>query len=99
MKQLIFSDQNLTINVRFTVDMFDASSSEITVMDISGLDEAEKALGLDFRQLPYNMNDFTAFATANDLKLTLTDTDSVTPTVLVGHTGMYYAGGLGVDNI
>lgn len=97
-KILLFEDQNATIKVAFKVNLINATDDNFTVMQVDGLDDAEVTLGFSFRQLPYTVATFKAFALAKDLKLSLVS-DSGT-TVVQDFTNIYYGAlGLGVDNI
>lgn len=70
---LVLTD-NDTVNVGYKTDLPDgATTGNFTVMDVEGLSDAEKHLGLDFKQLPYNVDDFKVFAEANNLALIRVD--------------------------
>lgn len=101
MKILQFTDQNLTVNVKFKVDLVNDQQEKFTVMSIEGLDENEIALGLGFKQLPSTLTAMISFATQNDLKLTLINLNgNHSSSVLVQHSNIYYGSeGLGIDNL
>lgn len=72
---LILTD-NDTVSVSYKTDLPDgATVGNFTVMDTLGLDDAEKHLGLDFKQLPYSVQDFITFASENNLALLRVDND------------------------
>lgn len=72
---LILTD-NDTISVKYKTDLpAGATVGNFTVMDIQDLDAAEEALGLDFKQLPYSIQDFITFASENNLSLLRVDND------------------------
>lgn len=66
---LLLTD-NDAVNVEYKTDLPDgATVGNFTVMDIQGLNDAERHLGMDFKQLPYNVGDFRTFASDNSLTL------------------------------
>ena len=72
---LILTD-NGTVSVEYKTDLpAGATVGNFTVMDILGLNDAEKHLGLDFKQLPYSIQDFIDFAETNNLALLRVDND------------------------
>jgi hypothetical protein len=81
---LLLTD-NDTINVSYKTDLPPgATAGAFTIMDINDLDDAERHLGLDFKQLPYDIAAFEAFALANNLALVRVDNDG--REVLVNYT-------------
>lgn len=72
---LILTD-NDSISVEYKTDLpAGATVGNFTVMNILGLGAAEEALGLDFKQLPYSIQDFIDFAEENSLALLRVDND------------------------
>lgn len=78
MKTLVLRNASNTVRVEYKVDMSNANSENFTIMEIVDLDAAEETLGLDFKQLPSNLQAFKEFATENHLILELVD---INPTV------------------
>lgn len=100
MKSLIFTDINSTIKVEFVTDLINANAQNFTVMETKGLTTAWELTNINFKQLPYTVNAFKEFAEAHDLKLVLIDYQANdSGTILKAHTGQYYGGGLGIDNV
>jgi hypothetical protein len=70
---LILTD-NDTIEVEYKTDLADgASVGPFTIMDIQGLSDTEKHLGLDFKQVQSDIQSFIDFANANGLALIRVD--------------------------
>lgn len=70
---LVLTD-NDTISVEYKTDLPEgATTGNFTIMDIQGLSDAEKHLGLDFKQLPSNIGSFRTFAENNNLALVRVD--------------------------
>lgn len=70
MKILRFRNTDGTIDVSYKTDLITENQSNFTVMSIEGLDAVEKGKGMDFQQLPTNINAFKTFAIDNELELT-----------------------------
>lgn len=101
MKTFILTDVNETFRVELVTDAV-SNEGNFTVMQVKGLDAFEKALGADYKQLPYNGGDLQDYAAEHDLKLYSIDNSLPVGqgvTVLVDFSGMYYNGGLGLDNL
>lgn len=99
MKDLVFQDQNKTVNVTFRTDLINATDDNFTVQQITGLTALDQSplLGFAFKKLPYSLGAFKQFATTNDLSLTMIDQN--TKTTLVAISNPYLGGGLGEDLI
>lgn len=70
---LLLTD-NDTLNVTYKTDLPEgATTGNFTVMDIMDLNDAEKHLGFDFKQIPTNIEAFKTFAAANNLVLVRVD--------------------------
>jgi hypothetical protein len=81
---LLLTD-NDTLNVTYKTDLPEgATTGNFTVMDIQDLNDAEKHLGFDFKQLPSNIEAFKAFALENNL--VLIRVDGLGKAVLVNYT-------------
>ncbi len=98
MTTFVLTDVNKTVNIEFMTDLINGqSNSGFTVMDIRGLSDAEVALGVNIDINVYNKKDLKDIATKLDLKLTSHSTSGVE--TLVDFSGVYYNGGLGIDNL
>jgi hypothetical protein len=72
---LILTD-NDTISVKYITDLpKGAEVGNFTIMYIDGLDDTERHLGLDFKQVPSNVQAFIDFAEENSLSLLRVDED------------------------
>lgn len=81
---LVLSD-NESVFVEYKTDLpVGATVGNFTIMDIQGLSDAEKHLGLDFKQLPSSIGDFKDFAEENNLVLLRVDNDGVD--IIVNYT-------------
>lgn len=70
---LILTD-NDTVSVEYKTDLpVGATVGNFTVMDILGLSDAEKHLGLDFKQVPSSIQEFIDFAEENGFALIRVD--------------------------
>jgi len=67
---------NADVRVNYVTDLpKGATSGNFTIMEIRGLSDAEKVLGLDFQQLPSDLGTFTTWAEDNHLDLLRADED------------------------
>ena len=69
MKLLTIYNQDLSVEVLYLTDLITDTQSNFTVMEIRGLDDAEKQLGIDFKKLSYSVEEFKAFCTQHELGL------------------------------
>lgn len=81
MKILKFTNADLSLDVEYAVDLI-GTNEEMTVYQISGLDDVEEQWGLEFRRLSYALGAFKAFATANNLKLEVFENGQTTETLI-----------------
>ena len=96
--RLVFTDYNNTFRVEFRTDIKSNTDDSFTVCQISGLDDHEVVLGMNYREQVYTVTAFKAFAVANGLKLTRVDADG--ETTLSDFSGLiYYNSGLGIDGL
>lgn len=61
MRLLKIFNEDLGVDVQYKTDLITHTQSNFTVMSVEGLDEAEKILGIDFKQLSYNLDAFKQF--------------------------------------
>lgn len=81
---LLLTD-NDAINVTYKTDLPEGSTTgNFTIMSIEDLNDAEKHLGLDFKQLPTTVDAFKTFAQANNL--VLIRIDNTGKNILVNYT-------------
>lgn len=78
MRILRLYTEDLSVDVQYKTDLITETQDNFTVMSIEGLDDAEKELGIDFKQLPYNINIFKEFAENNGLGLSVQTVGSAT---------------------
>lgn len=99
---LRITDVNESIKVDYIVDLLPNTDGfgNCTIMEIKGLSDAEKELGLPFIQDVKHTTELATFAEEHDLKLVYFDSQQTTsPIVIRDFTGIYYMDGLGIDNI
>lgn len=95
MKTLVFKNANNQLRVEYKVDLF-SSSDNFTIMEIAGLDDAEKQIGISFKELASDglgsgaedptlggLENFKQFATDNNLILEEIDNENNVVTELV----------------
>lgn len=90
MKSLIATSQDGTINYEFITDLIDSKANNFTIMEVRDLNNdgqvaSVPVLGI-VAQLPNSLDNFSAFAQAQGLQVTLVDHQSdyqTTPVVLV----------------
>lgn len=88
MKILRFYNEDNTIDVAYKVDLINDSDqlSNLTVMDVIGLDANEIEKGINFKLLKYNLSEFKKFAIDNELALSSQEVGSTvdkSPVILV----------------
>lgn len=90
MKDFIFQGTDLRVTYRTdSIDTQRTFSGNFTIHEIRGLEDAkvdrdeEKQMIADFKQLPYNYQDFIQFAKKWGLRLTVQDTTGEDARVLV----------------
>ncbi len=71
MKILKIYNDDLSVDVQYKTDIVTNTQTNFTVMEIIGLDDDEKKLGIDFKKLPYNLPIFKQFAEENGFGLSL----------------------------
>lgn len=81
MKTLVIRNADNSARVEYKVDII-GNSDNFTVMEVKGLDDAEVKFGINFRELPSNIQAFKAFCTTNNLILDKED-PAVAKVVLV----------------
>lgn len=69
MKILRIYNEDLSVDVQYKVDIVVEGQENFTVMEVTGLDDAERELGISFRQLPYTLSSFVAFCEDNGFGL------------------------------
>jgi len=91
MKDLTFSNESGSIRVTYRVDAFTATGN-LTVLEVYGLNDRrpsdidtleELALLAEFNKMPFTMQNFIDFAEANELELSIADTNGANGEVLV----------------
>ena len=90
MNTLVISD-DVNVKVEYKTDIMRGTplSGNFTVLDVIGLNDAETALGINFRKLTYDIATFKAFCQAHNLKLTRIDGD--VSTVVADYTSYGYS--------
>lgn len=73
MKILRFYNEDLSVDVQYKTDLINDNATNFTVLEVSGLDEAEIEKGIDFKLLEYNLYQFIEFAQDNELALSTQD--------------------------
>ncbi len=88
MTDFIFTNASETLRVIYKTDRI-GDASRFNILDIQGLETVERAAGLNFEKLDFNVvGDFEAFATANNLILTSRVSDEGSEVELIdGATG------------
>ena len=72
---LVLTD-NDTISVKYKVDLEKgASVGNFTIMEIEDMNDTEEHLGMDFQQIPSDVQSFIDFASDNNLALLRVDAD------------------------
>jgi len=75
---LVLLNESEDVRVEYKTDLpKGAIGGNFNIMEIVGLSDAEKHLGLDFQQLPSDFGAFMNFAEDNGLKLQRIDDDGV----------------------
>jgi len=74
MRTLVLRTSDNSINVNYKVDLLLDEQENFTVMDITGLEDAEVIAGIDFRELNFDLESFKKFAEDNNLLLDSIDT-------------------------
>lgn len=77
MRLLKIYNEDLGVDVQYKTDLITHTQTNFTVMSVEGLDDAEKALGIDFKQLPYNLPAFKQFCEDHGFGLSLQTIGSV----------------------
>lgn len=70
MKILRIYNDDLGVDVKYKTDLVVDGQNNFTVMEVQGLDDAEKSLGISFQQLPYSVAAFKAFCEEHGFGLT-----------------------------
>lgn len=111
MTDLIFTDEDGSFKAIFRTDLLKGNDGIFTVMDIQGLEDAEKATGLDFSLEENDLGTFINYAQNNNLQLERNDGENseilvaspgafniVTTTLPDGNNGVAYSEQLAVEN-
>lgn len=77
MRLIKIYSEDLQTEVLYKTDLITRTQENFTVMEVSGLDDAEKALGINFKELAYNLTTFKTFCEEHGLGLSVQTIGSV----------------------
>jgi len=83
MKTFVFHNTSGTLKVEFVTDLIGSNLGNFTIMQIKGLSDVEKSLGLDFQQLPSSYKAFKEFAESKNFLLDLYNPQTGVTTAIV----------------
>jgi hypothetical protein len=102
MTTFVFTDVNKTINVKVDTDLPKGCGGSFNILNIRGNDTNAVKAGVNLTKLQgvSSIGELAAIATSLDLKLERFGSgNDTTNTVVVPFSGIYYMGGLGIDNL
>lgn len=77
MRLLRIYNDDLGLDVQYKTDLITHTQDNFTVMEIIGLDDEEKVLGIDFQKISYNIPSIKAFCEQHGFGLSLQTIGSV----------------------